>query len=202
MSNKNALVIMLKNPVIGKVKTRLAKDAGNEAALEIYKKLLEHTQNITSTVQVDKFIFYSDLIERKDNFDNASYRKYVQCSGDLGSRMDYGFSIPFKNEYKDVVMIGADCYELTTADIENAFEGLRSTDFVIGPAKDGGYYLIGMKKWNRWILQNKSWSTDQLLNETLADIQSKNATITTLRTLSDIDNINDLANFPELKALL
>lgn len=202
MSHKSALVIMLKNPVIGKVKTRLAKDVGNEAALEVYKKLLEHTKNITSTVQADKFIFYSDLIERNDIFDNALYRKYVQCSGDLGVRMDYGFSIPFKNEYKDVVMIGADCYELTTADIEDAFAALRTTDFVIGPAKDGGYYLIGMKKWNRWILQNKPWSTSKLYEETKIEILSKNAELTSLRTLSDIDNINDLQNFPELKILL
>ena len=72
-----------------------------------------------------------------------------------------------KNEYKDVVMIGADCFELTQNHIEQAFDALKAgNDFVIGPAFDGGYYLIGMKKWNRWILESKSWSTSTLFEET------------------------------------
>ena len=72
----------------------------------------------------------------------------------------FGFSIPFKNEYKEVVMIGADCFALTSEHINKAFQVLSDHDFVLGPATDGGYYLIGMKKWNRWLLQDKRWSTN------------------------------------------
>ena len=199
MQQKPALIIMLKNPVAGKVKTRLAADIGNEKALNVYLKLLQHTLDVTKNVNADKFIFYSDVVERNDLFDNILYKKYTQCSGDLGVRMDYAFSIPFKNEYKDVIMIGADCYELTQQHIEKAFEALTANnDFVIGPANDGGYYLIGMKKWNRWVLENKNWSTSTLFAETKNDIIGRNGKLFELELLSDIDTVTDIQLHPKL----
>ncbi|MBC8046869.1 MAG: TIGR04282 family arsenosugar biosynthesis glycosyltransferase [Fimbriimonadaceae bacterium] len=183
---------MLKNPVKGKVKTRLAKDVGDEKALEIYLKLLEHTKNITENIPADKFLFYSDIVERNDLFSNSIYKKYTQCSGELGVRMDYAFSIPFKNEYKNVVMIGADCYELQPRHIEEAFDKLSDHDFVIGPAKDGGYYLIAMKKWSRWMFQNKNWSTESLFTETKNEIISNNGKLFELEILNDVDTVEDL----------
>lgn len=195
---QDALIIMIKNPVKGKVKTRLAATIGDDAALAVYQKLLEHTRTITDGVQADVFVFYSDVIDRNDLFTAGKYKKYTQCSGNLGVRMDYAFSIPFKNEYKRVVMIGADCYALTNEHINRAFTALDNNDFVIGPADDGGYYLIGMKKWNRWILENKNWSTHTLLEETKSDILNRNGTVQLLDTLSDIDTIEDAAKFPEL----
>lgn len=189
---QDALIIMIKNPVRGKVKTRLAADIGDDAALSVYQKLLTHTRAVTHPVQADLFVFYSDVVERNDLFENTRYKKYTQCSGDLGVRMDYAFSIPFKNEYKKVVMIGSDCFALTTAHIEQAFAALNEHDFVLGPAQDGGYYLIGMKKWNRWVLQNKTWSQHVLFDETITDIRNRNGSVHLLETLTDIDTINDL----------
>jgi len=203
MDNKKALIIMAKNPVEGKVKTRLAADIGNQKALAIYQLLLNHTHQISEFVDADKFVFYSDLVERNDIFENDKYKKYTQCSGDLGIRMDYAFSIPFKNEYKDVVMIGADCYELTQQHIEQAFEALSNqNDFVAGPATDGGYYLIGMKKWNRWILENKNWSTSTLYTETKNDILGRKSKLFELEILSDIDTQVDIQGHPALMNLI
>jgi hypothetical protein len=187
----NALIIMIKNPVKGQVKTRLAKDVGDEKALEIYLQLLEHTKNITQNIAADKFIFYSNVIERFDMFENTTFKKYTQCSGDLGVRMEYAFSIPFKNEYKQVVMIGADCYALLQKHIEEAFEKIKDNDFVFGPANDGGYYLIAMKKWNRWVFQNKHWSTEKLYAETKQEILSNKGKIHELEMLTDIDTAQD-----------
>lgn len=193
---ERALIIMIRNPVKGKVKTRLAKDIGEETALDIYNKLLSYTNAVASEVQTDRFLFYSDVISRSDIFDNSTYKKYVQCNGNLGIRMDYAFSIPFKNEYRKVVMIGSDCPGLTAKHIEQAFVALEENDFVIGPASDGGYYLIGMHKWNRWIFENKNWSTRTLLEETKKDIQSRNGKLTELEILSDIDTVSDLNKYP------
>lgn len=200
MIHKNALIIMIKNPVKGKVKTRLAKDIGEEQALLVYNKLLDHTCKIASEIQVDRFVFYSENIDRKDQFNTTNFKKYVQCDGDLGVRMEYAFSIPFKNEYHKVVMIGADCFDLTSSTIQKAFDALDNHDFVIGPAKDGGYYLIGMKKWNRWIFKDKAWSTMELLHQTQQDITNHNATVYQLELLSDIDIIEDLKNNSELSS--
>ncbi|HNI55438.1 MAG TPA: glycosyltransferase, partial [Chitinophagales bacterium] len=123
---------MIKNPVKGKVKTRLAADIGDDAALAIYMQLLEHTKQVTEMIPQDKFLFYDHVVERNDIFPNSTYKKYTQCNGDLGVRMDYAFSIPFKNEYKKVVMIGSDCYALTAEHLAKAFEALDHHDFVIG----------------------------------------------------------------------
>ena len=195
---QDALVIMIKNPVKGKVKTRLAADIGEDAALSVYRKLLDHTRSITQNLPFDRFLFYSDVVDRADQFEHARYKKYTQCSGDLGVRMDYAFSIPFKNAYKKVVMIGADCYALTADHIREAFAALDKNDFVLGPAQDGGYYLIGMQKWNRWILQNKPWSQNTLLQETLADISGRNGHYHLLETLSDIDTLQDAQQYSNL----
>lgn len=195
---QNALIIMVKNPVAGKVKTRLAADIGNSAALNVYNQLLQHTQQVAKAVNCHRFVFYSDVVERTDLFDSTDFKKYTQCSGDLGIRMDYAFSIPFKNEYKKVVMIGSDCYGLHASHVTEAFNALDQHDFVLGPAEDGGYYLIGMKKWHRWIFQNKQWSTHHLLVETQQDISVKQHSLYTLETLSDVDTLKDAQKYSEL----
>lgn len=198
----DALIIMIKNPVKGKVKTRLAADIGEDGALAVYHELLAHTHAVTAQIPQDKFLFYSDVVDRNDRFPNNTYKKYTQCSGDLGVRMDYAFSIPFKNEYKKVIMIGSDCFDLTPDHIEQAFAALDTHDFVIGPANDGGYYLIGMKKWNRWVLENKTWSHHVLFNETQSDILGRNGTLFLLEQLSDIDTQADIQATPSLSKFL
>lgn len=195
-TNKQALIVMVKNPVKGQVKTRLAATTGDDKALEIYHHLLQHTAETALKVDVVRYVFYSNVIERNDRFPNEQFKKYVQCGGDLGERMEYGFSIPFKNEYKQVVMIGADCPSITPEIIQEAFNSLETSDFVIGPAKDGGYYLLGMRKWERWMFHNQPWSTPELLESTRAAIAAHQATAVELATLTDIDTEADLVNSP------
>ena len=86
---KKAIILFTKNPELGKVKTRLAKTLGNEKALEIYKKLLLHTQQIVAPVFVDKFVFYSDEIIENDAWLNEVYRKKLQKGTDLGERIQF-----------------------------------------------------------------------------------------------------------------
>lgn len=199
--NKQALVVMVKNPVIGQVKTRLAATTGDDKALKIYQHLLKHTAETTLQVEVVRYVFYSNVIERNDLFEDNHFKKYVQCGGDLGERMEYGFSIPFKNEYKQVVMIGADCPDITPDIILQAFKALETSDFVIGPASDGGYYLLGMKKWERWIFHDQPWSSPELLESTRKAIAARQLTLTELTTLTDIDTEEDFVN-SQLSGLL
>lgn len=192
---------MVKNPVKGQVKTRLAATTGDDKALEIYQHLLQHTAETALQADAVRYVFYGTVVDRNDLFPSEHFKKYVQCGGDIGERMEYGFSIPFKNEYKYVVLIGSDCPAITPAIIEQAFQALETHDLVIGPADDGGYYLLGMKKWERWMFHNQPWSTPELLHTTRKAIAEHGSTWFELPTLSDIDTEEDVKN-SSLSALL
>jgi rSAM/selenodomain-associated transferase 1 len=192
MQNKKAIILFTKNPELGKVKTRLAKTIGNEKALEIYKKLLVHTQEIVTPVQADKFVFYSDSITVEDQWNAGSFHKKVQDGDDLGKRMAHAFQEIFRLDYESVCIIGSDCYELTSAIIEKAFLALETNETVIGPTFDGGYYLLGMNQFHETVFNNKTWSTDTVYMDTITDFKNLNLSISTLNKLSDIDEEKDL----------
>ena len=195
--SKSALIIFTRNPELGKCKTRLAKSVGNEAALDIYKYLLKHTATISQNVNVDKFVFYSEEIKKEDLWNNAVFKKKLQQGIDLGQRMEHAFKQLFQSQYKKIIIIGSDLLDLKPADIETAFQILNKNDFVIGPAKDGGYYLLGMKRLQSKLFKNKKWGKYTVLNDTLKDIQ--NSTFVLLKELNDIDTFEDLKPYQQLK---
>lgn len=185
-------MVFAKNPVLGTAKTRLAASVGDEKALEIYQFLLQHTANLSAEVASDKRVFYSNYTESGDVFLDAKFSKTLQIKGDLGEKMYAGFQVAFADNYNRVVIIGSDCYELSTDIINQAFEALKTNDFVIGPAKDGGYYLLGMRQLEPAIFQNKTWSQEGLYEATLADFKRLNYSFTELPLLSDVDYLEDL----------
>lgn len=195
-----ALIIFIKNPEAGKVKTRLAKDVGKKNALEIYKKLLEHTRNIASAVNASRLLFYDERIFLKDDWTEELFLKFVQTGHHLGEKMLTAFKKAFSLGNKRVVIIGSDCMELTEDTIKQAFEQLKSNDFVLGPAKDGGYYLLGMKFLEEKLFLNKNWSTQNVAKDTLNDIFDLQKSCFLLAELSDVDTVDDLNE--ELKALI
>jgi len=189
---ERALLLFVRNPVRGKVKTRLAAGVGDDEALAIYGRMLEHARQTALAVDCHRFLFYSDVVERTDAFDNQAFRKYCQPSGDLGARMDYAFSLPFKmGGYKRVLIIGSDCPGLTPALVEEAFDALLTHDFVLGPSVDGGYYLLGMTRWQRSLFENKRWSTDSVLADTRRDIEAGGGRLFLLPELRDVDTVAD-----------
>lgn len=186
------LMLFVRKPELGKVKTRLAKDLGEEKALEIYIKLLEHTRRISGSLEADKRVYYAGEIAEQDIWDVAVYQKEVQPNGDLGQKMEYAFSTAFEEGYKAVVIIGSDCYELNQTIIEQAYALLGEHDVVLGPAVDGGYYLLGMKQIHNSFFRNKRWSTEHVFADTLADIRQSNLSYALLPTLSDVDHAKDV----------
>ncbi|QZK89660.1 TIGR04282 family arsenosugar biosynthesis glycosyltransferase [Flavobacterium sp. CHNK8] len=192
MQNKKAIILFTKNPELGKVKTRLAKTIGNEKALDIYKKLLVHTQEIVTPVRADKFVFYSDSITEEDQWNAGSFYKKVQHGDDLGARMANAFQEIFCLGYESVCIIGSDCYELTSDIIDKAFLALETNETVIGPTFDGGYYLLGMNQFHETVFKNKTWSTDSVYIDTLTDFKNLNLSFSNLNKLSDIDEEKDL----------
>lgn len=192
MKSKNLLIIFTKNPELGKCKTRLAKSIGDTAALEVYKKLLQHTAKVTQDLSADKAVFYNIEPIDQDDFSSTYFSKKTQRGDDLGEKMSNAFQGGFQNNYEKVVIIGSDLYDLQTRDIDEAFLQLTHNDYVIGPAKDGGYYLLGMKKFTPEVFQEINWSTATVLKETLHILKNKKVALLTQK--NDIDTIDDIKN--------
>lgn len=191
-TSQKALIIFTRNPELGKCKTRLAATIGDENALAIYKMLLQHTVDISKDLNLDKYIYYSETISKDDIWDPSIFRKKTQEGIDLGSRMENAFAELFSLGYEKVLIIGSDIYDLKQSDIERAFKALEEHNFVVGPAQDGGYYLLGMNKMNTNVFRNKNWGTATVLNDTLKDLL--NETVKKLDTLNDIDVYEDIIN--------
>ncbi|MEN8790240.1 MAG: TIGR04282 family arsenosugar biosynthesis glycosyltransferase [Flavobacteriaceae bacterium] len=194
MENKsqNLLIIFTRNIVLGKCKTRLAKTVGPEIALEIYSFLVEHTSTISKNLDAQKWVFYSEFRASGDLFDDHIFEKYHQVGEDLGERMHNAFSLGFEKGYEKIIVIGSDIYDLRESDLNTAFEALDNAQYVVGPAKDGGYYLLGMKAPNAGLFKNKHWGTDKVLAETLKTINGSSVIL--LDERNDVDTYDDIGD--------
>jgi len=195
-ASKNLILIFTRNPELGKCKTRLAKTIGDENALTIYKILLQHTANVVEQLTYDKAVYYSVKVRDSDLWNNTIYQKYQQQGSDLGYRMQSAFNNSFKAGYEKVLIVGSDLYDLKPQHIQKAFDALDSHDITIGPAEDGGYYLLGMKTMHPDIFENKNWGTETVREDTLNDL--KNQSIFLLEELNDIDLYEDLKKHDQL----
>ena len=189
------LIIFVKNPQLGKVKTRLAATMGDQRALEVYLKLIEYTVATTRELAVDKVVFYSEFIDRQDGWPSDTYLKQLQVTGDLGDKMKAAFEWGFQSGYKEVCIIGSDCLELTPEIIMNGFLALSNHDAVLGPTKDGGYYLMGMKQLYPSVFASKKWGTHTVAKATLVDLKELRLSFTLLDTLTDVDHEKDLDGY-------
>lgn len=193
---ENALIVFVKNPVVGQVKTRLAADIGADKATEVYKKLLKITQQAVENTNAKVGIWYAGHPAKHDLWD--AYTKHKQSDGDLGKRMCHAIEMSL-NFASKVCIIGSDCPHITSEIINRAFEALTHNDVVIGPARDGGYYLIGMSRLHPAIFENIPWSSESVYSCTIDILQQLNLTYHLLPLLSDIDTLEDLhQTMPEL----
>lgn len=194
MNNGRLLIIFTRNPIPGKVKTRLAAAIGDNKALEIYETLRSHTALITKSVNAKIALFFSDFIPTEDLLLTKERVARRQQGSDLGERMHHALSSGFATGARRIVLIGTDCHELSTEIIEEAFSALDHADTVIGPAKDGGFYLIGMKKAIPELFSEREWSNPDVLQESVDILLRLNISFKQLRELSDIDTLEDLKN--------
>jgi rSAM/selenodomain-associated transferase 1 len=196
---RKALLIFIKNPALGKVKTRLAKTVGPHNALKIYQYLLEHTMEITFELDnVDKFLFYNEFIPTKDEWPSHMYQKELQHGNDLGAKMKNAFDKVFDENYSKAVLIMPDCPKMTDTLLDKAFRALDTNDFVLGPTNDGGYYLIGMKNLHPEVFDNKTYGTDHVLDDAINVINSLGKTYFKLPALTDVDMEEDLGKLRKM----
>ncbi|MEK0441085.1 MAG: hypothetical protein RL403_63 [Bacteroidota bacterium] len=186
---KEVVLVFQKNEVLGKVKTRLAASVGEKQALEIYLQLLDKTYLALRDISVSTITYFSEFIP--DNPIHSAENKLVQVGQDLGERMKNAFAGCFESGMQKVVLIGTDCPSLEGKHIIQAFEALDQSDLVLGPAKDGGYYLIGMKRRSDFLFEGIFWSTELVLSQTLALAAAQGIQTSLLPVLEDIDTLED-----------
>lgn len=189
---KEVLLIFVKNPEKGHVKTRLAKSVGHHRALEVYKRLLEITKQVTLPLYCEKQVWYSKEIPESDLWEDEQYEKRAQQGENLGERMQNAFRDAFESGFKKVVIVGSDCADLTHHILKDAFAALDKHEAVIGPSEDGGYYLLGMAKFFPELFEEKSWSTDSVYRDTLTQMEKNSISCLRLPELNDIDTESDL----------
>jgi len=199
--NENSLIIFLRYPEPGRVKTRLARDIGNERAARVYKKMAEMVVENTAPrgVSYSTIVFYSPkesapgVREWLRGSERGSVTRFLPQEGrTLGERIDSAFKTVFALGSRKAVIIGTDCPAVTNATIDTAFEALYDHDLVIGPAEDGGYYLLGLKAPRPALFSRIEWGGERVLEETLDRAVRDGLLTAQLETLPDIDTYDDL----------
>jgi uncharacterized protein len=191
---RNIYGIMIKYPEPGKVKTRLAKEKGNKKAAEVCRWLAERVMTATMPY-ADEFtrIVFHDPPDRFGDFISWFPNEHFvpQRGNDIGERMNNVIIDLLGMGADKAVITGADIPELTAEIIIRAFAALDDADVVIGPARDGGYYLIGMKAPHSEVFHGIPWSTGKVYKETVHTFQKMNLRYRCVTTLSDLDTAED-----------
>jgi rSAM/selenodomain-associated transferase 1 len=197
---KNALIIFIKTPIPGMVKTRLQPDLTPEESADLYKGFLEdlddkfHDQDDFHTwYAVSPEKFSEDILAAFIQMD----RYFLQEGQDLGERMQNAFQTIFSRGYEKIVLIGSDLTSITNDIIRQALQGLVTYDCIIGPSKDGGYYLIALSCLHSEIFGDLPWSTSHVLEKTSELLNTMQLTYKLLAEFEDIDTYEDLLSFYE-----
>ena len=191
------LVMFIKFPEQGQVKSRLAKDLGEEKSAELYRCFIEDLlARFSKRDYRFQIAFYPAVkeCEIKEMFGNDFL--YIPQSGeDLGERMKNAFSRCFSGGPRSVVIIGSDVPDLPAWIVEEAFFSLGDHDAIIGPSVDGGYYLIGFRKetFNPAIFTGPKWGNEDVFQQTMTILQEGGALVYTLPVWQDIDRPEDIA---------
>lgn len=186
------LLIFARYPELGRVKTRLAAGLGAERALTIYRQLLGHTETVVAPLPVERTLWLaaSPPVGAAPLWPGTAQRLQPEVP-DLGQRMSHAFDAAFAVGARRVVIIGTDCPGLSTALLRAAYHALHTTDVVLGPATDGGYYLLGLRGPQPALFQGISWSTDTVRRDTLATAHRQGLSVRELPTLQDVDTAQD-----------
>jgi rSAM/selenodomain-associated transferase 1 len=198
LENKSVL-LFVKSPRKGAVKSRLAATLGETAAQDIYKSfVLDILKTLISGRYPLRIFFYPpDARAEVTNWLGKSFVYMPQRGEDLGARMADAFVQSFSEGLEKLILIGSDVPDLTEAIIDEAFKSLQSNDAVIGPASDGGYYLIGFNKGTFLpdIFTGLMWSTSSIFRQTMKVLQESGCSVHILPECSDVDTVDDLRSF-------
>jgi rSAM/selenodomain-associated transferase 1 len=193
--SENALVVFVKRPAPGAVKTRLAATIGQEAAARLHQALAEHVLEATTprAGEYERLVFFDPPEALADmRAWLPGVRLLPQSSGDLGDRMADAFARAFARGARRVAIVGTDTPDVSRETVLEALAALEASDVVIGPAEDGGYYLLALGTPRRELLSGIAWSTPSVCAETRARAVAAGLSVRLLRSLRDVDTFDDL----------
>ena len=193
--NRRSLLMMVRYPEPGKVKSRLAAAVGDKAAAEIYSRCAETLFAAAGDLPdaIDKRFYCADTgdMERIAGWAGGKFQPEAQTGGGLGQRLDNGFVQAFGRGAGKIVITASDVPGISSAILDQAFRALDRHDAVIGPSPDGGYYLIGLRKRAPRLFRNLAWSTGAVLEQTLLAAEKSDLSVHLLPPLQDIDTAQD-----------
>jgi rSAM/selenodomain-associated transferase 2/rSAM/selenodomain-associated transferase 1 len=194
---REALAILAKHPTPGLAKTRLIPALGPVGAAALHERMVRRTLAEVDRLRVERAVDAQVRVagaapaEFASRFD-ASLPCVPQCEGDLGARLREA-TADLLASARAAVVIGTDCPELSSGLLHAAFDALRSHDVVLGPALDGGYYLIGLSRPAPTLFEEIAWSSEVVLAQTLAKAEAAGLSVHRLPALADVDEPRDLA---------
>ncbi|MEN8257509.1 MAG: TIGR04282 family arsenosugar biosynthesis glycosyltransferase [Thermodesulfobacteriota bacterium] len=191
-------IIFSRYPRPGASKTRLIPHLGPEGAAGLQRRMTEAVAGQAACLgQVHVELAMAGATEDEmASWLGKQFPWQQQVGEDLGQRMDFAFGQAFKRGFQRVVIVGADCPELSTDMITQAFQELREKELVLGPTSDGGYYLVGLRRPAPALFAGISWGSDRVLVQTLAIARKQGLPPALLAKLSDVDLPDDLKKLP------
>ena len=194
---------MAKAPIAGKVKTRLVPPLTQEQAADLYRALLlDQLEHLSGLTVAELYLVYApeDSVPLMRQLAPPNFHCFAQRGDDLGERMDAAFIDLWRRGHRNVVLVGSDLPALPLSYLETAF-GLLVTSthqVVLGPSRDGGYYLVGMNQPTPEIFQDMTWSHNQVLTQTMKRLAALGIAAELLPTWFDLDTVEDLAYLQSL----
>ena len=191
----NALVIFIKYPVAGAVKTRLGAQVGHDLAADLYRIFIEQTFELSRNSSAELvYVAYDPKVEFEKYHPllPADFFHFPQNGDNLGHRMFNAFNLVFSQGARRVIILGSDSPTLPVKYLDDTFKSLNAVDLVLGPAEDGGYYLIGLKQLHKALFENIEWSSTAVLKSTLAQARSLSISHSLLPNLYDVDELETL----------
>ncbi len=199
------LLFFIRYPQPGCTKTRLISALGAEGAAQLQKAMAEYLLgNLRHSRWQMRVYFTGALPTQMQAWLGNDFVYCAQADGDLGMRLWQAFEQEFSTGTQRIVVVGADCPSLNEQHICQAFHQLASKDVVLGPAQDGGYYLIGLRQGScrhQALFQGIDWSTSRVFQQTQAKARQLNLSLAELETLSDVDRPQDLAVWHEIQLM-
>lgn len=195
-TSRRLIQVFAKAPIMGRVKSRLARDVGAGAALKVHRHLLAHVLHVTERTGQRTELWCTPNAHHPV-FRRARVQPRVQSGTNLGQRMYHALRSGLERA-GSVVLIGCDCPEMSEAYLQQAFQALQRHPLVFGPACDGGYVLIGARRVHPALFRGIDWGSSRVMSQTRQRIESLGWSWDELPPLHDLDDASDLQRFPRL----